>query len=320
MRRRPIGARAGMKLAGAHPLQTAGLAGDPGEPVHRLDARAKLLGWPALTLSPPDLGPGPRGHCSRAAPRFSRRWHSPPACRSVCSGAGHSCPAARRLAAASLPLRPPRRRGVPARPARALRDRSDDLRCGGRRGSRLEPQRDLCSHRPPDVPARPEGLRRLHARPLAGGDRRRDLALRVCVLAGEVARDAGGTRRSRGAAGDTCCTEPRPGGSPQHCSCAPTRAESACTSRWQRAAGRACQPRPRRSRCAAPTLSSSPRSPVPSRSASCERSPRELRRTRPGLTFGYGGGEVVLRRARAPRRAPRAGGGAQPQRRRQDRR
>ena len=50
-----------MKLACGHTLQSAGLAGDPASPVHRLDARAKLLGLAGLTLvaatSPPAAWP-----------------------------------------------------------------------------------------------------------------------------------------------------------------------------------------------------------------------------------------------------------------------
>lgn len=39
-----------MRLACGHALESAGLAGDPASPVHRLDARAKLLGLAGLTL------------------------------------------------------------------------------------------------------------------------------------------------------------------------------------------------------------------------------------------------------------------------------
>jgi cobalt/nickel transport system permease protein len=39
-----------MKLACSHALESAGLAGDPGSRVHRLDARAKLLGLVGLTV------------------------------------------------------------------------------------------------------------------------------------------------------------------------------------------------------------------------------------------------------------------------------
>ena len=39
-----------MKLGCAHGLHSAGLAGDPASPVHRLDARAKLLGLAGLTV------------------------------------------------------------------------------------------------------------------------------------------------------------------------------------------------------------------------------------------------------------------------------
>ena len=50
-----------MKLACAHALESAGLAGDPDSPVHRLDARAKLLGLAGLTVvaatSPPAAWP-----------------------------------------------------------------------------------------------------------------------------------------------------------------------------------------------------------------------------------------------------------------------
>lgn len=50
-----------MKLASSHALESAGLAGDPGSRVHRLDARAKLLGLTGLTLvaatSPPAAWP-----------------------------------------------------------------------------------------------------------------------------------------------------------------------------------------------------------------------------------------------------------------------
>ena len=37
-------------MSGFHALESAGLAGDPASPVHRLDARAKLLGLAGLTL------------------------------------------------------------------------------------------------------------------------------------------------------------------------------------------------------------------------------------------------------------------------------
>jgi cobalt/nickel transport system permease protein len=39
-----------MKLACSHALESAGLAGDPASPVHRLDVRAKLLGFAGLTV------------------------------------------------------------------------------------------------------------------------------------------------------------------------------------------------------------------------------------------------------------------------------
>ena len=37
-------------MSGVHALESAGLAGDPASPVHRLDARAKLVGLAGLTL------------------------------------------------------------------------------------------------------------------------------------------------------------------------------------------------------------------------------------------------------------------------------
>jgi cobalt/nickel transport system permease protein len=37
-------------MSGVHHLEAAGLAGDPASPVHRLDARAKLVGFAGLTL------------------------------------------------------------------------------------------------------------------------------------------------------------------------------------------------------------------------------------------------------------------------------
>jgi cobalt/nickel transport system permease protein len=37
-------------MSGVHALESAGLAGDPASPVHRLDARAKLLGLAGLTV------------------------------------------------------------------------------------------------------------------------------------------------------------------------------------------------------------------------------------------------------------------------------
>ncbi len=45
----PAADRAGV-MSGLHALESAGLAGDPASPVHRLDARAKLLGLAGLTL------------------------------------------------------------------------------------------------------------------------------------------------------------------------------------------------------------------------------------------------------------------------------
>ena len=57
-RRRPPAARA-RRMSGLHALESAGLAGDPASPVHRLDARAKLLGLAGLTLVAATAGSWP---------------------------------------------------------------------------------------------------------------------------------------------------------------------------------------------------------------------------------------------------------------------
>jgi cobalt/nickel transport system permease protein len=46
-------------MSGLHALESAGLAGDPASPVHRLDARAKLLGLAGLTLVAATAGSWP---------------------------------------------------------------------------------------------------------------------------------------------------------------------------------------------------------------------------------------------------------------------
>jgi cobalt/nickel transport system permease protein len=58
-----------MRLGCAHALESAGLAGDPTSPVHRLDARAKLLGLVGLTL------------VAATAPRSA--WPLPAACMTL---------------------------------------------------------------------------------------------------------------------------------------------------------------------------------------------------------------------------------------------
>ena len=48
-------------MSGVHALESAGLAGDPASPVHRLDARAKLIGLAGLTIV---AATAPRGEWS----------------------------------------------------------------------------------------------------------------------------------------------------------------------------------------------------------------------------------------------------------------
>ena len=65
-RRRASAGRRARRMSGLHALESAGLAGDPASPVHRLDARAKLLGLAGLTLVAATAGSWPRARRLRA--------------------------------------------------------------------------------------------------------------------------------------------------------------------------------------------------------------------------------------------------------------
>ena len=104
---RSRGRRAASRMSGGH-LHAAGVAGDPGSPIHRLDPRAKLIGlagvtlvavstplraWPAyvacaLALAPSPRSPacGPRTLWTRAGSCSRSCCSSRSSCRSCASG------------------------------------------------------------------------------------------------------------------------------------------------------------------------------------------------------------------------------------------
>ena len=178
--RRPPPARG---MSGA--LAAAGIAGDPASPVHRLDARAKLLGLAGLTVVAATSPAWPLLACCAALLVVVAR-------RRARAGARDRRPRARRPAArrarggvAAVPAR--RRRRAPARAADRLRAPGLALFGTAVAKAAVGTLSAVLLAATTTVPAALDGLRRLHAPPLlvaiAGVMWRY-----VFVLAGEVAR------------------------------------------------------------------------------------------------------------------------------------
>ena len=233
-------------MSGVHALESAGLAGDPASPVHRLDARAKLLGLAGLTV------------VAATAPRAA--WPLLAGCAALLAGGRARRAGAGRRAGAARARRAPGRgagRRLAAVRARGRRRARRSARCTVSDAglavfgtavakAAVGTLSAVLLAATTTVPAALEALRRLRAPALlvaiAGVTWRY-----VFVLAAEVGR----MRTALAARGH----RPRhllhgaaPAGSPPRCSCARTPAASACTSRWPRAAGAARRRVPRRAR------------------------------------------------------------------------
>ena len=225
-------------MSGVHALESAGLAGDPASPVHRLDARAKLLGLAGLTLvaATAPRAAWPLLACCAALLGVVARRRARAGARAR-RGASRVVLAARGARRGVAAVRAPRRRGARGSARCTVSDAGLAVFGAAVAKAAVGTLSAVLLAATTTVPAALDGLRRLRAPALlvaiAGVTWRY-----VFVLAGEVAR----MRTALAARGHR----------PRHllhgardrparharCSCARTPAASACTSRWRRAAGR----------------------------------------------------------------------------------
>ena len=184
-------------MSGVHALESAGLAGDPASPVHRLDARAKLLGLAGLTLvaaTSPRRGVAAAGRLRGAARRGRARRPRAGARRR--GGARASCSRSSLLAAASVPFL---RQGGDVHRRRAAvgpRRRPDRVRRRRREGGRRHAERGPARRHDDASPPRWRGCAGC-ARPPCSWRSPASRGATCSCSAGELDPHAHGARRPR---------------------------------------------------------------------------------------------------------------------------